>query len=254
MCLVVFAWRAHPDYKLILAANRDEHHARPSQEAQWWSDSPDVLAGRDLQAGGTWLATGRSGRFATVTNYREQQRPRRGLRSRGEIATNFVSGDEDAMAYVASLDGGVYAGVSVLAADGDTLCYTSNRGDQPVSLGPGVYGLSNASLDTPWSKLTRTREQLAALIDTNKVNTTELFRLLYDKTMAPIADVESGELPFKLARALTAPFIVSEDYGTRCSTVVLHLADDKILFSERRFAPNGSANGDSTFSFRASQV
>jgi uncharacterized protein with NRDE domain len=117
MCLIVFAWKCHPDYRLILAANRDEFHARPSREADWWADQPDILAGRDLQAGGTWLATNRSGRFATVTNYREQQRVKPGNRSRGEIATNFVSADVDPLSFVSSITDAPYAGVSVLAAD-----------------------------------------------------------------------------------------------------------------------------------------
>jgi uncharacterized protein with NRDE domain len=250
MCLLVFAWKAHPDYPLIIAANRDEFHARPSQDAHWWPDLPNVLAGRDLQAGGTWLAVSRSGRFATVTNYREQPRPQRGLRSRGEIATKFVSGSEDAMTCVASLAGDSYAGVSVIAADGDSVCYTSNRGDEPRSLEPGVYGLSNASLDTPWSKLLRTREALTKLIDTDNVNATELFRLLADRSPAPNSEVDSASLPFKLARTLTAPFIVAESYGTRCSTTVLVTSDQKLQFSERRFAPDGSASGDSAFNFR----
>lgn len=251
MCLVVFAWKAHPDYKLILAANRDELHARPSQDAHWWPDSPDVLAGRDLQAGGTWLAVSKTGRFATVTNYREQQRLRRGLRSRGEIAANFVAGGDDAMSYVSSLAGDRYAGVSVIAADNDSICYTSNRGDAPVSLEPGVYGLSNAALDTPWSKLVRSKEALTGLIDSDTVNSTGLLRLLADQSPAPNAEVESGEMPFKLARAMTAPFIVADSYGTRCSTTLLYSAEGEIQFHERRFAANGSASGDSTFRFHA---
>lgn len=249
MCLVVFAWKIHPDYKLILAANRDEFHGRPSQEAHWWPDAPEMLAGRDLQAGGTWLAVNKSGRFATVTNYREQQRARGGLQSRGEIAINFVAGSDDALTYVSSLAPARYAGVSVLVADRDTICYTSNRGDDAVSLAPGVYGLSNASLETPESKLLRTKEALSTLVDSNNVNTTELLRLLADKTPAPNAEVESGEMPFILARALTAPFIVAESYGTRCSTTLLYANDGRIEFCERRFNAGGGASGDSTFIF-----
>jgi len=250
MCLIVFAWKSHPDYKLILAANRDEFHARPSQEAHWWPDLPDVLAGRDLQAGGTWLAMARSGRFATVTNYREEQRAKGGLRSRGEIVTTFVSTDVDALTFVASIAGESYAGVSVLAADLENICYASNRGDKPVTLAPGVYGLGNASLDTPWTKITRTKAALTALINADKLNTTELLRLLGDQTPAANADVPSSELPFRLARALTAPFIVADTYGTRCSTILLFANDGRIDFCERRFDPHGNASGDSSFSFR----
>ena len=249
MCLIVFAWKAHPEYKLILAANRDEFHARPSQDAHWWPDQPHILAGRDLQAGGTWLAIARSGRFATVTNYREQQQARAGLRSRGEIVTKFVSSDADALTFVSSIAGEDYAGVSVLAADREDICYVSNRGDELVALTPAVYGLSNASLDTPWSKLVRTKEALTALIDSDKVNSTELLRLLGDKTPAASSEVHTNDFPFKLARALTAPFIVSDTYGTRCSTIVLIANDGRVELSERRFDPDGAASGDSNFSF-----
>ena len=251
MCLIVFAWKAHPDYELILAANRDEFHSRPSQDAHWWPDQPHILAGRDLQAGGTWLGTSRTGRFATVTNYREQQKARGGLRSRGEIVTNFVSEDVDPMTFVASIDGDNYAGVSVLAADREKICYVSNRGDDPVSLAPGIYGLSNASLDAPWSKLLRSKEALATLIDRDTVNSTELFRILSDRTPAASSEIVTNDLPFTLARALTAPFIVADDYGTRCSTTLLYANDGRVEFSERRFAADGTAIGDSNFSFES---
>ena len=250
MCLVVFAWKAHPDYKLIVAANRDEFHGRPSQDAHWWPDLPNVLGGRDLQAGGTWLATSKSGRFATVTNYREQQPARSGVRSRGEIVTDFVTGESDAGSYVSSFAGEKYAGVSVLAADSENIYYTSNRSDEAVTLEAGVYGLSNASLDTPWAKLLRTKEALAALIESNNVNTTELLRLLADKTPAASSEVDNSELPFKLAQALTAPFIVADTYGTRCATTLMISNDGKSNFFERRFDPQGVARGDSNFSFK----
>jgi len=249
MCLVVFAWKTHPDYPLIVAANRDERHDRPSRDAAWWPDNPDLLAGRDLQAGGTWLAVARSGRFATVTNYREAQQPRPGLRSRGEIVTGFVAGDAPAPDFIASLPGEEYAGVSVLAGDGETLCYASNRGDAPRSLAPGVYGLSNASLDTPWPKLLRARNGLSDLIAAGDVDPTALMRLLADRAPAPAADVDSGELPFRIARALTAPFIVTETYGTRCSTTLMTGSDGRVRFRERRFGADGSRSGESSFDF-----
>ncbi len=249
MCLVVFAWKSHPDYRLILAANRDEFHGRPSQDADWWPDQPDLLAGRDLQAGGTWLATHRSGRFATVTNYRENQRVKPGLRSRGEIVTNFVAGEAEPMSFVASISDAPYAGVSVLAADRENLCYASNRGDAATALSPGVYGLSNASLDAPWSKLLRSKEALAKLLDDDRVNPTELLRILADRTPAATSEVVSNDLPFKLARALTAPFIVADEYGTRCSTTVLVSNDGRIEFFERRFDKKGNPSGESGFRF-----
>ena len=249
MCLVVLAWKSHPDYRLILAANRDEAHARPSREAQWWPEEPDILAGRDLEAGGTWLGVHRSGRLATVTNYREQQVRLPGARSRGEIVTNFLGSDAKPRDFVAAIGNADYAGVSVLAADRDTLCYASNRGDPAVSLAPGLYGLANASLDAPWSKLVRSKNALQAMIAAGDVGRDSLLALLADRQPAPSPEVVDDELPVELARALTAPFIVAEDYGTRCSTVVLISNDGEVDFVERRFNPQGKATGESAYRF-----
>lgn len=249
MCLVVLAWKSHPDYRLILAANRDEFHGRPSAGATWWDDQPSILAGRDLQAGGTWLAVSGSGRFATVTNYREQQRPRLGLRSRGELVTNFVAGGDGPLPYATSLDGERYAGFSLLTADAEELACVSNRGDDAVALEPGVYGLSNASLDTPWTKLVRSKDALVDLLSDDRIDEEALLKLVADRQTAPAADIQSDELPFDLARALTAPFIVAPEYGTRCSTVVLIGTDGSVRFTERRFGPDGEQAGESRFQF-----
>ncbi|MDX1403532.1 MAG: NRDE family protein [Woeseiaceae bacterium] len=249
MCLIVLAWKSHADYRLIFAANRDELHARPSAEADWWPDAPDILAGRDLEAGGTWLGMHRSGRFATVTNYREQQAPRRGLRSRGEIVSDFISGDADPLSHVASVVDGPYAGVSVLAADSDRLCYASNRGDAARALAPGVYGLSNASLDTPWSKLVRSKQALRALLDDNRVDCEKLLDILADRTQASAEEVSSDGQSVSLAKAFSAPFIVNPEYGTRCSTAVLVANSGEVEFFERRFDSAGEISGESAFTF-----
>ena len=129
MCLVVFAWRAHPRYPLVVAANRDELHARPAEPMHWWPDAPDLLAGRDLQAGGTWLAVGRNGRFATVTNFRERFRSVRGKETRGRLVRDFVEGSDAPLDFAATLEPDRYAGFCLLAADRDGLGYTSNRDD-----------------------------------------------------------------------------------------------------------------------------
>lgn len=251
MCLIVFAWKSHPAYQLVLAANRDEFHRRPSQKLHHWPDNPDVLAGRDLQAGGTWLATHRNGRFATVTNYREQAKSAGKLQSRGALVTEFVSGDTGAGSFAESIDGAHYAGFSLLTFDGDDLYYVSNRGDPPTRLEPGIYGLSNASLDTPWPKVLRSRDALQALIRSDTVNATSLFRLMADRRCASISDVDAGHLPFELAKALTAPFIVSADYGTRCTSALLWSNSGFVELSERRFDAGGNPGGESHFSFSA---
>ena len=250
MCLVVFAWQVHPQYRLILAGNRDESHRRPTQDARWWPDNESILAGRDLQAGGTWLAVAKSGRFATVTNFREGQTNRPGRKSRGALVTSFVAASSSTQEYEASVANDDYAGFGLLLCDGVSMSYLSNRDDLEVKLDPGIYGLSNASLDTPWSKVIRAKANLEALIEGGDVNKTELLRLLADRTPAAVNDVEADDLPFEIARALTASFIVAADYGTRSSSTVLWGNDDVIEFSERRFDPSGKSTGESRFRFQ----
>jgi len=254
MCLIAFAWRSHPSYRLLLTGNRDERHDRPSSEMRWWPDQPDLLAGRDLQAGGTWLAASRRGRFATVTNYREPDRRQPGTRSRGEIVQRFVAGRETPREFAAALDGDDYAGFSLLCTDGQELWYLSNRGDAPRSLDPGIYGLSNAALDTPWPKLIESRDGLRRLIDEDRVNPQFLIRLLGDRTPAPAGSIDNKELPFAVARVRSAPFIVSPDYGTRCTSALLWSVEGRITLAERRFDREGRNVGDSSFNFRVEKT
>lgn len=252
MCLVVFGWRVHPEYKLILAANRDELHARPAKSAHWWPDRKHLLAGRDLQAGGAWLGVSRQGRFATVTNYREMQRPSGKLLSRGKLVCDFIDSRESPRRFADSISGPAYAGYNLLLTDGKQLVYSSNRGESPAELKPGVYGLSNAALDTPWPKLVRSRELLRQLIDADSVNEMSLLRLLADRQPAPVERINNPELPFQLAQAVSAPFILSKDYGTRCSTSLLWTETGDVEFCERNFDARGNATATVRQRFRIS--
>lgn len=251
MCLVVFAWQAHPQYRLILAGNRDESHRRPTQDAHWWPDNDTILAGRDLQAGGTWLAIDKSGRFATVTNFREGQKSTGNLESRGTLVTDFVTGFQSLQQFESSISNTQYAGFSLLASDGESMSYFSNRDDLESKLDPGLYGLSNASLDTPWTKVIRAKAGLESLIENDAVNETELMRLLSDRKPAPVGAIDNEDLPFKIARAISAAFIVTPEYGTRSTTTLLWGRNDAIEFCERRFDPAGNATGESRFRFVA---
>ncbi len=252
MCLVVIGWRQHSEYPLIVAGNRDEFHTRPTQQAHWWPDEPDIIGGRDLQAGGTWLALHRNGRFATVTNFRDAQPTSAKFRSRGHLVSEFLLGAESPVDYLSTIDGPAYAGFNLLVSDGQTLAYLSNRGDGVLELGPGVYGLSNALLDSPWHKVVHSKNRLNALIRGNKVNETELFRLLNDRKKGPAEDVEKGPLPFAMAHAISAPFIVLPDYGTRSSSVVILDSAGDWRFVERCFDASGKNTGESAFAIRAS--
>ena len=167
--------------------------------------------------------------------------------SRGALVMDFVAGAASPQAFESSIAYDDYAGFSLLLCDGESMTYLSNRDDLAANLDPGIYGLSNASLDTPWSKVITAKSGLESLIDASKVNETELMRLLADRTPASVGDVEADGHPFEIARALTAPFIVAPDYGTRSSSTVLWRKGGEIDFCERRFDSSGKATGNSRF-------
>ena len=248
MCLITFAWREDADYPLVLTANRDEQHARPSAPMEWWQDHEQVLGGRDLQAGGTWLALSSDGAFATVTNFRENSQPA-GKASRGELVSRFVQGDLSPSTYAEGVNGADYSGFCALMMRADELLYFSNRDGDSRQLTAGTYGLSNATLDTPWPKLLRTRAALQACIADGSVTLDQLLAIMGDRQ--PATDEEgAAPLPFTMARELSAPFIVTPDYGTRCSTALLYRADGHVEVAERRFDANGATTGESRFVFR----
>jgi uncharacterized protein with NRDE domain len=253
MCLLVVAWRSHARYRLVVAANRDEFHDRPSAPLGWWSEDGRILAGRDLRAGGTWLGVTRSGRFGAVTNFRDlESPPAPGMPSRGTLVPRFLAAEADSAVFLAGLDGEAsrYAGFNLLVGGGAALHYFSNRGDAgPRELEPGVYGLSNHWLDSPWPKLVRTRERLAAAIADAEPEAEFLFDLLADREPASGGAATGAELPADWERALSAPFVRHDRYGTRCSTVVLAGHDGRTRVHERRFDAAGRQTGATRFEF-----
>jgi uncharacterized protein with NRDE domain len=252
MCLVVLAHRLHPRYRLVVAANRDEFHARAAAPLDWWSDRPGVLAGRDLAAGGTWFGATIDGRFATVTNFREFERSvGADAPSRGGLVPAFLADAADARDHLSRIGANAarYAGYSLLADDGTSLWYASNRGHGPVELGPGVYGLANDRLDEPWPKVVTGRRRLAHAIEQQQVDAARLFELLADDEPAP--DVDPGRADADLARALSAVFVRHPQYGTRCSTVLLAGHDGRTVVAERRYDAAGRLTGATRREFRA---
>lgn len=248
MCLLVFAWRPDTTHRLVLAGNRDEFHARPAAPADWWEN--DIVGGKDLRAGGTWLAAHRSGRYAVVTNFREPLEEGRGPRSRGELVTNYLAHGTTPEAFAQDVAGHAqdYAGFNLLLGDPDTLVYLSNRGRGPEVLEPGVYGLSNHLLDTPWPKLRRTRARFEALL-ADGAPSGRLLEMLADREPAATADLPDTGIGPEWERLLSSPFIVSPHYGTRCSTVLKLLENETMEFIERRFDAGGSCAGESDFRF-----
>ena len=251
MCLIVLAFRSDPQLPLVVAANRDEFHARPTQAAGWWPDQRDILGGRDLLAGGSWLALHRNGRFAAVTNFRDAEPKQGTFRSRGDLVAGFLQGDLSPGDYLDSIRGKDYNGFNLLVASVDELGYMSNQGGAPQLLPPGIYGLANARLDSPCDKVQRSKQRLADLIRNDDVNDTSLMRLLGDREKGPPGEVDASRLPFATAHATTAPFIVMPEFGTRCSTLVSADSKGTWRFLERRFDPAGVNAGESPFSFAA---
>lgn len=243
MCLLVFAWKTHPDHLLIFAGNRDERHARAALPAQLWKDAPTVLGGRDLEAGGTWLGVTLSGRFAVVTNYREGLAPPKAPRSRGALASEFLMGNMSAAIY---LDGirrhkDEYGAFSLIVGDREELHYYSNRGDAGGPVAPGIHGLSNHLLDTPWPKVALSKTRLTSLMDQSPPTSDALFKLLADRAQAPEAALPDTGIGPELERRVSAPFVLNPVYGTRCSTAIRLHRDGGLHFAERRFTPEGES-------------
>jgi uncharacterized protein with NRDE domain len=211
MCLIVLAWRVHPEHPLIVAANRDEFHARPAAPAAFWEDHPALLAGRDLEARGTWMGVSRSRKFAAVTNYRGA-REARAVESRGALVSRFLRDGAEPGPYMKSLKAGLYSGFNLLATDGEELWWMSNRGGEARRLEPGIYGLGNTLLDAP---------------------EVEGIKQAFAAELSPAPAVES------LFGLLETAKIVHSEYGTRCSTVLL--GGKRTRYAERSFAPDGAA-------------
>ena len=246
MCLIVFAWRPNHKLPLIVAANRDEFYERPTLSLGRWQDAPAIIAGRDLKAGGTWMGIGADGRFAALTNIRAPGIPT-GARSRGELPERYLRGQLAPEAYLTELAGHLehYAGFNLLVGDDHELWYLNSHAAVPEKLRPGLYGLSNAALDSPWPKLLRARAALQNRMDAPE--TESLLQLLSDSELAADAELPSTGVPYEWEKRLSSVFIASADYGTRASTVLIRRADGSAEITERSFGPAG-ALGDSRIS------
>lgn len=256
MCLLVIAWKVHPRYRLVLAGNRDEFHDRPSAPLSWWQDDPRILAPRDLKANGTWLGVARSGRFGVVTNFRDLQAPSEGAPSRGNLVPRFLTGATSPKEFLDDLRGAAprYSGFNLLVGGPRALYYFSNRGGTPQVLASGIYGIANHLLDTPWPKLARTRARLERLITQPELQADELFAMLADREVAPDEQLPSTGLPLFWERAVSAPFVVNERYGSRSSHVLLVERNGRTILHERRFDPAGVQTGASRFEFKSADI
>ena len=249
MCLIFIAWQMLPECPLLLAANRDEFYRRPTAAADFWPQAPQVLGGRDLEGGGSWLGVTRTGRLAAITNYRnpaEVGGVGADKRSRGLLVSDFLTGSASAADYLADLaqQPENYRGFNLLVGDGDGLHYYSNRGAAPRPLAPGLYGLSNHLLDTPWPKVAQGKRALALLLGRGLPSEAELFALLAERTIAPDSLLPETGLSRDWERLLSARFIHSPEYGTRASTLVWFDHRGGARFIERSFGAGGGAIGE----------
>jgi uncharacterized protein with NRDE domain len=252
MCLILIALDSHPDFALIVAANRDEFYDRPSAVAEFWSDAPWVLGGRDRKAGGTWLGVDRRGRFAAVTNYRQGQREAAAPRSRGHLVSDFLTSAIDPRAHIDRVqrDAALYNGFNLVAGHARELWYFSNREGRPLALGPGVYGLSNHLLDTAWPKVTSSKSALSALLTADPGELIpNLFALLSDRSQAADHLLPRTGVSDDWDRLLSSAFVASNDYGTRSSTVMLAGRDGRVVFVERNFGSGGMPAEQARYEF-----
>lgn len=249
MCLVFLAIDAHPRRSVVLAANRDEFRARPARPAASWRDAPHVVAGIDETAGGSWLGATAGGRWAVLTNVRAQDiasGPRPDARSRGALVASFLTGRDTPEAFVAAAfaERSAYRGFNLVVGDGADTHIASTVLDAPSRLGPGVYGLSNDTLDTPWPKLTRGRDAFARALDAD-AEAEAFFELLGDTTQPPDAALPDTGVGLAKERFLATAFIDGADYGTRVSTL-LTVGDD-VRLRERTWAPGALVAGEATW-------
>ena len=261
MCLAVVSYRQNESFPLILAANRDEDFDRPTGAAEFWTDDPSILAGRDLRGGGTWLGVSRSGRFAAVTNYREGIRLRDAAstsgpagtakRSRGLLVTDWLKADADqtAVEFLSRVEDAAseYNGFNLLIGDLDGLFYFSNRGGGGQALAPGLYGLSNHLLDTPWPKVTRAKSQIAGCVESKCLPIDDMFEVLADETPAADDQLPDTGVGVVLERLLSPIFIRAKTYGTRSSTIVVIDSEHTVRFIERTFASGRTSDVDVRF-------
>lgn len=250
MCLVLVVWRVHPLFPCLVAANRDEFHARPTARAEWWQDHPQILAGRDLQAGGTWLGLTRTGRFAALTNYRQPDQRRADAPSRGALVTSILESGAsvaDGLAHLRDV-GANYNGFNLIFSDGERLgIYESVRGSGR-ELEPGIYGLSNHLLDTPWPKVQNAKSRLAeALLD--MTDTAPLVALLRDDRPAPDAQLPQTGVSLEWERLLSSAFVRAPDYGTRCSTIIRIEQRRRAYFEEWSWDSVGADVGRNSLRF-----
>jgi len=251
MCLILIAHGAHSEFPLVIAANRDEYYQRPTARAAFWQDHPHILAGRDLECMGTWLGVTRGGRFAALTNFRDPRERKTDAPSRGRLVSDFLVSDQEPREYLenVAMQAQRYNGFNLLAGDIDGVFYCSSREATVQKLSPGIHGLSNHLLDTPWPKVARGKQRLQAAL-AGEFDAEVILDLLHDREPAPEGELPDTGVGADLERVLSPALIVSPQYGTRASTAILFGEDGSVSFAERTILPGGNIGPTVTLRFR----
>jgi uncharacterized protein with NRDE domain len=252
MCLILFAHEPDSRYRLALAANRDEFYARPTAPAAFWEEAPEVLAGKDLKSGGTWMGVTRDGKVAAVTNFRKPGEEQREAPSRGHLVSDFLMNSKSPDEFLGNLRSRAqnYNGFNLLLGNAEGLWWYSNRDERPKEVDPGIHGLSNHLLDTPWPKVKRGKRALERLlIGEEEITPEQVFPILEDRSPADVDELPDTGVGLELERALSAPFIRSPNYGTRSSTVLLIEHSGNVIFVERSFNPKGESHKETRYEF-----
>lgn len=256
MCLIFLSFQHHPTYKLIIAGNRDEFYNRKTAAAGFWADQPNILAGRDLEAGGTWMGMTRSGKVSMLTNYRDPGRINQKAPSRGHLVSDFLKNDSTPEAYLKFIDknGKNYNGFNIIVGNAEELWYYSNYKDGVDKLSPGFYGISNHLLETPWPKVLYGKQKIERAFKKSVIDPEEVFEILYDDQRAIDDQLPDTGLTLERERALSSMFIKTNDYGSRCSTIILIDKTNEVLFSERVYDLTTFEHTTQTYRFALNDI
>lgn len=251
MCLIFLSLDNHPNYKLIVAANRDEFYIRQTAPVHFWEGQPNILGGRDLEANGTWMAMSKKGKISMVTNYRDPHNINPKAPSRGQLVSDYLENGDTPEAYLkeVSTNGKSYNGFNLVVGSPNELFYYSNYKGAIEKIQPGLHGLSNHLLNTPWPKIERGVEKMKNILSDDAVEPLKFFDLLYDNQMAPDEKLPDTGVGVERERMLSSMFIKSPNYGTRCSTVVMVNKKNEVLYSERVYDLETFKYATRTFEF-----
>jgi uncharacterized protein with NRDE domain len=252
MCLIFTALNYHPVYKLIVAANRDEFYNRKTAAASYWDDFPNVVGGRDLEAGGTWMGMTTGGKISMLTNYRDPVNIMADAPSRGHLVADYLEQEVNADDYMKLVRSRAasYNGFNLIVGTVDELWYVSNYKDGITKLDSGLYGLSNHLLDSPWPKVTRGKIKLEPILGKSNLTSDDLMNFLYDDQTAT-EDLPDTGIGAERERALSSMFIKTPNYGSRCSTVVLVDQHNRVQFTERVYDLSTFEYTSTSFEFSA---